>query len=96
VLHLPPGGPAHYPRYDQTVDHFETMVGQGADGNLGACFKRAGYRSLGWTTGRGAVRPAGATHGARIWVDKPRKLVLYRGPLARCVPEQTHNRRRNG
>lgn len=66
--------------------HWETMVGQGDATNLGACFKAAGFRSLGWTTGRGAVRPPGATHGPRVWVDKSPKLVLYRGPLARVAP----------
>ena len=49
----------------------------------GACFRRAGYRSLGMTTGRTARRPAGSTHGARVWSDGTPKLVLYRGPLAR-------------
>jgi hypothetical protein len=49
----------------------------------GACYRRAGYRSLGMTTGRGASRPPGSTHGARVWGNKSPKLVLYRGPLAR-------------
>lgn len=70
-------------RYGWTPVHWETMIGQGDDSNPGACFKRAGYRSLGMTTGRSARRPAGSTHGARVWGDAPPKLVLYRGPLAR-------------
>jgi hypothetical protein len=80
-------------RYGEVPAHWETMIGQGAAGNLGACFRSAGYRSLGWTTGRGASRPPGSTHGPRVWGDRPRKLVLYRGPLARTVAEQEHNAR---
>jgi len=68
--------------------HWESMVDpeevkSTGSTNPGACYRRAGYRSLGMTTGRGAIRPPGASHGARIWVDKSVKLVLYRGPLAR-------------
>lgn len=74
-------------RYGWEPIHWETMVGQGAEGNHGACFKRAGYRTLGLTTGRTARRPPGSTHGARVWGDGTAKLVLYRGPLAR-VAEQ--------
>lgn len=70
-------------RYGQPIVHWETMIGQGAVGNLGACFRRAGYRPLGWTTGRSARRPPGNTHGPRVWCDSEPKLVLYRGPLAR-------------
>lgn len=66
--------------------HWETMVGQGVAGNLGACFRRAGYRALGWTTGRTARRPLGHRAGPRVWGDGTPKLVLYRGPLAR-LPE---------
>lgn len=73
-------------RYTIEPVHWETLVGQGADGNLGACFKRAGFRRLGWTTGRSARRPPGHTHGKRVWMDSTPKLVLYRGPLAR-VPD---------
>jgi hypothetical protein len=68
-------------RYGSLV-HWETMVGQG-DVVMGACFRRAGYRSLGWTTGRSARRPPGHTHGPRVWSDSTPKLVLYRGPLHR-------------
>ncbi|HVZ89591.1 MAG TPA: hypothetical protein VHG72_21700 [Polyangia bacterium] len=57
-------------------EHVESKV-------AGACFRRASYRSLGWTTGRGARRPAGSTHGARVWGPTSRRLVFYRGPLAR-------------
>jgi hypothetical protein len=72
-------------RYGWRPLHWETMVDPLAvqSGNPGACFKRAGYRSLGLTTGRSARRPAGHSHGARVWCDSTPKLVLYRGPLAR-------------
>lgn len=70
-------------RYGVAPIHWETMVGQGDAANPGACFRRAGFRPLGLTTGRSARRPPGATHGARIWQDATPKLVLYRGPLAR-------------
>lgn len=73
-------------RYGWTPVHWETMVGQGDARNPGACFRRAGYRKLGLTTGRTARRPAGNTHGPRVWSDSTPKLVLYRGPLAR-LPE---------
>lgn len=63
--------------------HWETLIGQGAPGNPGACFRRAGYRSLGMTTGRSARRPAGHTRGPRVWSDSTPKLVLYRGPFLR-------------
>jgi hypothetical protein len=53
----------------------------------GACFRRAGYRSLGLTTGRTARRPAGSTHGARVWSDGTPKLVLYRGPMVRLATD---------
>jgi hypothetical protein len=77
-------------RYGWAPVHWETMVGNATEGGrthhggaLGACFRRSGYRSLGWTTGRSARRPAGNTHGPRVWTDAEPKLVLYRGPLAR-------------
>lgn len=54
--------------------------------NPGACFRRAGYRRLGMTTGRGARRPAGSTHSARVWGPTSPRMVFYRGPLAR-LPE---------
>lgn len=77
-------------RYGWTPVHWETMVGtEGRElhqGALGACFRRAGYRKLGWTTGRSARRPPGHTHAARIWMDAAPKLVLYRGPLHRVEP----------
>lgn len=72
-------------RYGWLPVHWESMVGQGDSDNPGACFRRAGYRKLGLTTGRSARRPAGATHGARIWCDAPPKLVFYRGPLPRVA-----------
>lgn len=72
-------------RYGWAPIHWETMVLPSAVASEvpGACFRRAGYRSLGYTTGRGARRPPGATHGARVWGDTEPKLVLYRGPLHR-------------
>ncbi len=72
-------------RYGWTPVHWETMVDPEEVGSEvpGACFRRAGYRSLGLTTGRGARRPAGNTHTTRVFGDVSPKLVLYRGPLAR-------------
>jgi hypothetical protein len=77
-------------RYGWAPVHWETLVDPEevkSTGSTvpGACFRRAGYRSLGMTTGRGASRPAGASHGPRIWGDKTPKLVLYRGPLSRTA-----------
>ncbi len=68
--------------------HFETLVDPSAVASAvaGACFRRAGYRPIGFTTGRSARRPAGHTHGARVWIESTPKLVLYRGPLAREAP----------
>lgn len=72
-------------RYGSRPEHWETLCQPGActSPTVGACFRRAGYRSLGLTTGRSARRPPGSTHGARIWSDAEPKIVLYRGPLAR-------------
>lgn len=72
-------------RYGWSPEHWETMVlpSAVASENPGACFRRAGYRSLGMTTGRSARRPPGHAHGARVWSDSEPKLVLYRGPLVR-------------
>jgi hypothetical protein len=72
-------------RYGQPPVHWETMVDPCCIQSAvpGACFRRAGYRSLGLTTGRTARRPAGHSHGPRLWADASPKLVLYRGPLAR-------------
>jgi|LakMenEpi03Aug12_release.lakeMendotaPanAssembly.Ray.scaffolds.fasta_scaffold02365_8 hypothetical protein len=73
-------------RYGWTPLHWETMVDPAAVSSVvpGACFRRAGYRVLGNTTGWGASRPAGSTRGPRIWTSgKSLKLVMYRGPLAR-------------
>ena len=72
-------------RYNETVVHWETMVLPSAVCSpvAGACYRRAGYRTIGYTTGRSARRPPGSTHGPRVWGDAPPKLVLYFGPLAR-------------
>lgn len=74
-------------RYGWAPVHWESMVGPTfvASKVPGACFRRAGYRSLGMTTGRSARRPPGHTHGKRVWMDSEPKLVLYRGPLARVA-----------
>lgn len=53
----------------------------------GYCYRRAGYRPLGLTTGRGAIR---REHGRREWIHHGRpKLVLYRGPLHRRPGAET-------
>lgn len=76
-------------RYGWMPLHLETLVDPGEVGGEredhvpGYAYRRAGFRSLGLTTGRSARRPPGATHGARIWSDSTPKIVLYRGPLAR-------------
>jgi len=76
-------------RYGWRPEHVETLVdpdevGRGAQGHVaGYCFRRAGFRALGMTTGRSARRPPGSTHGARVWASSTPKLVLYWGPLAR-------------
>lgn len=83
--------------YGWRTVHWETLVDPaevGPDSNgerehvPGYCFRRAGYRSLGDTTGRTARRPPGNTHGARVWGDGSVKLVFYRGPLARLPRAQ--------
>lgn len=79
-------------RYGWMPIHWETMVQPDAveSENPGACFKAAGYRSLGMTTGMTAKRPPGHSHspdggyGKRIISHgAPLKLVLYKGPLVR-------------
>lgn len=72
-------------RYGWSPVHWETMVDATKVQSEvpGACFRRAGYRSLGLTTGRSARRPAGHARGPRVWCDATPKLVFYRGPLAR-------------
>jgi hypothetical protein len=76
-------------RYGWMPLHIETLVDPGevglgrVDHVAGYAYRRAGFRSLGMTTGRSARRPPGATHAARVWMDSTPKLVLYRGPLAR-------------
>lgn len=72
-------------RYGWTPEHWETFVDPSKVKSKvpGACFRRAGYRSLGLTTGRSARRPEGHAHGPRVWEDAEPKLMLYRGPLAR-------------
>lgn len=89
---LPVAGEGWRDRYGWLPIHWETMIGQGDVRNLGACFKKAGFRSLGMTTGRSARRPAGHTQGPRIWMDSTPKLVLYKGPLHR-LPDGEELRR---
>jgi hypothetical protein len=80
-------------RYGFAPVHWETMcMDRGHGGAVGACFRRAGYRSLGYTTGRTARRPPGHTHTDRVWSDGKPKLVLYRGPQPRSGPKQTYTR----
>jgi hypothetical protein len=75
-------------RYGWRPVHWESMVGQGDAKVLGACFRGARWRQLGWTTGRTCRRQTGNSHGKRIWSDGPPRLVFYFGPLAR-LPEPT-------
>lgn len=75
-------------RYGWRPVHWESMVGQGDEKVLGACFRGARWRALGWTTGRSARRPPGSTHGARIWTNAAPKLVFYSGPLHRVEPRR--------
>ena len=74
-------------RYGWEPVHWESLVQASAvESDVpGACFRSAGYRSLGLTTGRGARRPAGSTHSARVWGNTEPKLVFYRGPLHRVA-----------
>lgn len=79
-------------RYGVIPVHWETMVDpeQITSSVPGACFRRAGYRSLGLTTGWSARRPKGHGRGSpRQWFESSPKLVLYRGPLARLGAAST-------
>lgn len=79
-------------RYGFVPLHWETLVDPAKVKSkvAGACFRRAGYRSLGMTTGRGARRPAGSTHSARVWGETAPRMVFYRGPLHR-LPRPPRN-----
>ncbi len=81
IAWLPVAAQGWMDRYGWLPVHWETLIGQGDAKNMGACFKRAGFRSLGLTTGRSARRPPGHTHGARIWMDSTPKLVLLSRPV---------------
>jgi hypothetical protein len=72
-------------RYGWPIVHWETMIDSSKTQSkvCGACYRRAGYRRIGKTTGRTCRRPAGNTHGARVWSDGTVKDVFYRGPLSR-------------
>jgi hypothetical protein len=72
-------------RYGWFPQHWETMIDPAKTLStvVGACYRRAGYRHLGSTTGRTCHRPAGNTHATRVWGDGTVKEVFYRGPLPR-------------
>jgi len=77
-------------RYGWEPLHIETLVdpecvGDGDTHVAGYSFRRAGFRSLGFTTGRTARRPEGHTRldTPRVWSDSSPKLLLYYGPLPR-------------
>lgn len=77
-------------RYGWAPEHWETMVDAAKVASVvpGACFRRAGYRCLGFTTGRTATRAPGDNQRAkRVWINTSPKLVFYRGPLARVAVE---------
>ena len=80
-------------RYGWPIIHWETMVDASKTQSAlsGACYRRAGYRRLGQTTGRSCKRPAGYTHGSRVWFDGTVKDVFYRGPLARLEKKRPPN-----
>lgn len=68
--------------YDEEIIHWETLVDPTKITSVvpGACFRRAGYRSLGMTTGVEVNR----LNGKRVFTQGgSKKLVLYRGPLPR-------------
>lgn len=76
------------PGYGWAPVHWETSVRSDAVTSAvpGACFRRAGYRRLGQTTGRGAVRPEGHGHTVRVWVDTPPKIVFLSRPARADLP----------
>jgi len=82
---MPIAADAWAERYGWRPVHWESMVGQGDEKVLGACYRGARWRALGWTTGRSARRPAGHTRGPRVWGASAPKLVFYYGPLARLA-----------
>lgn len=79
-------------RYGWEPIHWETLVDPAQVMSVvpGACFRRAGYRHIGQTTGRTCHRPPGHTHDARVWGDGTPKMVFYRGPLHRQEPQQSN------
>ena len=78
---------------ENRIEHWETMVDPAAVKSQvpGASYRRAGFRSLGPTSGLSFRRPAGHGQGSRIRVPGTQKLVLYRGPLDR-VPKSERER----
>src|SRR5690606_2273852 len=76
-------------RYGWRPIHMETMVDptkvETGGTNPGACFRRAGWRLLGETTGLTVRRP---TREERVFErGATPKLVFYRGPLERRPQE---------
>lgn len=85
-------------RYDESLVHLETMIDPSKTTSpvVGACYRRAGFRHIGQTTGRMCRRPAAGegagAHGSTSWPSGGRqwgqgsvKQVFYRGPLARLA-----------
>lgn len=72
-------------RYGSRPEHIETLVDAASVASEipGYCYRRAGFRPIGHTTGRGARRPEGSSRGPRVWGETSVRVVLYRGPLAR-------------
>jgi hypothetical protein len=73
-------------QYGWAPEHWETIIDPSKTLSrvVGACYRRAGYRHIGSTTGNTARRPPGQTHGPRIWQKGTAvKEVFYRGPLTR-------------
>ena len=71
--------------YGWCIEHWETLIDPSKTASVvcGACYRRAGYRHIGSTTGRSCSRPGGHSHGARVWRDGSIKEFFYRGPLER-------------
>jgi hypothetical protein len=71
--------------YGWLIQHWETLIDPSKTASIvcGACYRRAGYRHIGSTTGRSCSRPAGHSHGPRVWRDGTVKEMFYRGPFVR-------------
>jgi hypothetical protein len=77
--------------YGWTIQHWETLIDPSKTASVvcGACYRRAGYRHIGSTTGRSCSRPVGHSHGPRVWRDGTVKEMFYRGPLVRISPDNS-------